>query len=557
MIDTPYSLPVSKDLTGEGTLKFTNAEFFRAGGSSGSVSVDEKYTLNYDYANQGDVSVEFNGVPQVITFITDSTVEAPGSLVTDLVRINVVNGTLKLNQSHEGVTSFNTLMNGGENIAPTAPQDGTDPEGSSNVSLGSRALSEITTAINTTAVGARSLLSVQDGINNTGIGFQALYRTDGFDNTAVGSIAGEWIETGHSNTLCGKASGGKIVGGRWNVAAGVDAMAEAEESTYVVAIGYRANGNTGSDSQSNSTYVGSFAGDFCKASNSTGIGYRALNCENAGTATPNNCVAVGAFSGRHLDTGRDNTLIGVGAADDFTVMNFSTVIGMESADNPTGSVNHLTTVGWHTARDITGDGNTAIGSGALITETTGTNNTALGFNSGRLSQAGGSTNFNNATTLGNDARVSGDNQVQLGNSATTTYAYGAVQDRSDARDKIVKGGITDSLIAFFMDIEWKRYLLDYRDDYLEVDALGNVTKLEKDGSKARSREHCGAIAQQVEEAMKKHNVDFAGLQHHKVKGGEDVYTIGYQEFIAIQGEILQRQQKAITGIVSRLDKAGL
>ena len=69
-----------------------------------------------------------------------------------------------------------------------------------------------------------------------------------------------------------------------------------------------------------------------------------------------------------------------------------------------------------------------------------------------------------------------------------------------------------------MDYKW-----DYRDDY---------DGAERDGSKKRSRYHHGVIAQQVEQVTKETGIDFGGLQDHKVNGGSDVYSVGYEEFIA-------------------------
>jgi hypothetical protein len=53
--------------------------------------------------------------------------------------------------------------------------------------------------------------------------------------------------------------------------------------------------------------------------------------------------------------------------------------------------------------------------------------------------------------------------------------------------------------------------------------------LPKDGSKKRNRYHHGLIAQEVEIVLQETGIDFGGLQHHSVGGGEDIYTIGYSE----------------------------
>ena len=164
-----------------------------------------------------------------------------------------------------------------------------------------------------------------------------------------------------------------------------------------------------------------------------------------------------------------------------------------------------------------GSNNTAIGTSSLSSCTTGSNNTAIGIYS--LEQI---ETFNNCTGLGNSSEVTASNQVQLGNSSTTTYAYGAVQNRSDARDK---ANVQDTILGLNfinalrpVDFKW-----DYREDY----GWG-----EKDGSKTRRRFHHGLIAQEVKAACDAAEVDFGGLQDHAVNGGKDVMSIGYEELIA-------------------------
>lgn len=232
--------------------------------------------------------------------------------------------------------------------------------------------------------------------------------------------------------------------------------------------------------------------------------------------------------------------------------NLNIAIGTGAMFGATQGTNNLA-IGADTLSVNKGIANVAVGDFALtgLTSASAVNNTAIGYGALRRDLTGAlRTNGNNCIGIGYDSRASGDNQLQLGSSGTTTYSYGAVQDRSDARDKIVKGGITDKHIQFFNDVEFKRYLLDYRDSYIISNSDGTATELEKDGSRAGTREHVGVIAQQVEQAMQAHDVDFAGLQHHLHNGGNDVYTVGYQEFIPIMGEILQRQQKQIDELLT-------
>ena len=136
----------------------------------------------------------------------------------------------------------------------------------------------------------------------------------------------------------------------------------------------------------------------------------------------------------------------------------------------------------------------------------------------------------NSTLLGYRTSVTGSNQVQLGNSSTTTYAYGAVQNRSDQRDK------TDILptelgLNFINALNPVSFKWDYREDYRE-DKDQVFASITKDGSLKRTRNHQGLIAQEVKGVMDALGVDFGGYQDHSLVGGTDVKSLGYEEFIA-------------------------
>ena len=200
-------------------------------------------------------------------------------------------------------------------------------------------------------------------------------------------------------------------------------------------------------------------------------------------------------------------------------------------------------------------------------------------------------NFSNCTYLGFDTRASGSDQVQLGDSTTTTYAYGAVQDRSDARDKT---DIRDTLLGleFVNSLRPVDFRWDMRDDYfdkeeyqedelrtrevpnpeytedgdepefIEEEYTETVTKerlvpVTKDGSRSRNRFHHGLIAQEVKTAADAQGVDFAGYQDHSVHGGLDVLSIGYTEMIAPLIKAVQELSAENAELKQRLDDAGL
>ena len=149
-------------------------------------------------------------------------------------------------------------------------------------------------------------------------------------------------------------------------------------------------------------------------------------------------------------------------------------------------------------------------------------------------------------SAGTCPRQTGSNQVQLGNSATTTFAFGAVQDRSDARDK---ADIRDTQLGlnFITALRPVDYKWDMREDY-RTDRNQTLLELTHDGTHKRSRYHHGLIAQEVKAVVEAQGIDFGGYQDHKIKGGDDVLSLGY-------GELIAPMIKAIQELTARLEAA--
>lgn len=268
----------------------------------------------------------------------------------------------------------------------------------------------------------------------------------------------------------------------------------------------------------------------------------ALSLAARTTGTGNTCL--GGSAGNAIKTGSNNTVIGYGAATDTELGDNNIVSGFASLNGVTYSVNNVA-IGQFAGcvcGKSAGGGNVFLGgyagSEAYNNSTSvfiggyagqGTyyavNCVALGYNSGAFEP-----NYTNWSCIGANTQVSSSNQVQLGNSSTTTYVYGTVQNRSDARDKTeVKD--TSLGLAFINNLRPVDYKWDMREDYKHKpsDKLEDVVK---DGSKVRSRYHHGFIAQEVKQVTERLGVDFGGYQDHKVSGGGDVLSLGYDEFIA-------------------------
>ena len=256
--------------------------------------------------------------------------------------------------------------------------------------------------------------------------------------------------------------------------------------------------------------------------------------------------------------GSDNTCIGYAAGRDMSTGVYNTQLGSNSQRKVTS-----------------GSYGTYVGAQAGYNKTTGNNCTAIGYRADYYLQNGNSNTtygYTNTTCLGNDSRISGSNQVQLGNSSTTTYAYGSVQNRSDARDKT---DIRDTLLGldFINRLRPVDFRWDYRDDYFDevsddedvVDDTDSnnvfnqyhLEPVSKDGSRSRTRFHHGLIAQEVKEVMDEIDIDFAGYQDHSFNDGVDVLTIGYTELIGPMIKAIQELKTENDSLRQRLDNAGL
>lgn len=319
--------------------------------------------------------------------------------------------------------------------------------------------------------------------------------------TSVGVNAADSVTTGVYNTAVGYDAGTALTTGGVNTAVGAFSVATATTANYVTGVGYNAV-------------------RYPTGSYNTSLGAYAMQGASGGSSGSYN-VAVGSYAMELLTTGSFNTTVGVNAGQSITGGNWHTLVGYDAGSSVT-----------------TGTANTFVGYQAGNGVSTGTTNSALG-DSAYLTG-----NYSNSTCLGYDSAVTGSNQVQLGNSGTTTYAYGAVQNRSDERDK-ADIQTTNLGLNFIMQLQPRMFRWDMREDYRppkpaddaskeEWAAYDEACKLENlthDGTHKRNRFHQGVIAQEVKAVMDSMGVDFGGYQDHKINGGQDLLSIGYEELI--------------------------
>ena len=400
-------------------------------------------------------------------------------------------------------------------------------------------------------------------------------------NTSLGADALQANNAGTQNVACGASALFSNIGGTDNTATGSGALYNNTEGNENVANGRSALFfNTTGD---RNVAVGPSALNFSvSGSNGTAIGYRSqYNANDTTTAFIDTNVSVGYESLRGSSTPANNTGLG------------NTAVGYQSMlDNTSGGENSGS--GYQSLTgNTTGNRNTAVGYLALSLNSTGDENTAIGRGAGRIKvDSTPATDLDNCTYLGYDSRATGSNQVQLGNSATTTYAYGAVQDRSDERDKT---DVRDTLLGldFIKSLRPVDFRWDMRDDYfnketyeveetrtrqvanaaytvdgeepeyIEEEYTETVTKerlvpTTKDGSRSRKRFHHGLIAQEVKAAADAQGVDFAGYQDHSLDGGLDVLSIGYTpELLAPLIKAVQDLSAENADLKARLDAAGI
>ena len=505
--------------------------------------------------------------------------------------------------------SFNTSVGYASLYGPTTGTSGTEnvalgayslyhtSSGNFNAAVGTNSLNELTIGSANTAVGQHSLRHNKAGSYSTAIGYSSQYwateTTTNFTtfNTSVGAFSMMATEgaplIGTKNTAVGYAAGKEMNTGEENTAVGSSALNYNTEGSYNTAIG--AFTLDSADAADFNTAVGCAAlyatttGD-----NNTAVGSSSFRLNKSGSG---NC-GLGLYSGYNTDSGSMNTAMGLDALFHNISGQENVAIGVAGGKGIRGSYNVAvggfameasvdfdlsTAVGYFALNQCKGGMNTAVGGEALrYANGTGTTpgyegqteNTAIGYGAGRgLTTAQYSTflgafagdnsgNYNNCTYVGYNTVASGDNQIRLGYSGQTTYHYG-IQNLSDLRDKT---DIRDTILGLDfikllrpVDFRW-----DYRESYYDYEPETHErTSVPKDGSRKRNRFHHGLIAQEVKEVIDNTGNDFGGYQDHKVNGGEDQLTLGYEELIAPLIKAVQELSAENEALKARLDAAGL
>ena len=280
-----------------------------------------------------------------------------------------------------------------------------DGSANNNTALGYQALNDATTSSRNVAVGYQALDNLTTSFGySTAVGYQALdAATTGYGNTAIGDSTLKTITTTHHNTALGRGAGSLTTESN-SVMIGKDAGKKA--STGSVAIGYEAL-------ESSSL-----------AATATAIGYTSLKVNTSGSSN----TAVGYESLLVNTTGSHNTSLGYGAGSKITTGVGNTIIGSNAgtAAGPATTSNN-TFVGYYSGRFSPGGNNTLVGYSAGYgvsgsTTTAAVDNSAFGHEALK-----GVTTGQGNTTIGTGAGIAittGIRNTFLGNTAGATTTTG-------------------------------------------------------------------------------------------------------------------------------------
>jgi len=279
-------------------------------------------------------------------------------------------------------------------------------------------------ANNNTGVGYYNLRSLTTGTNNTAIGANSLgpLTTGSYNTAVVTSQYGAYITSGSYNTAVGDQAGGSIGSGSSNTAIGVGALYSGSNGSYNVALG---------------SYAGQYGG---ARSYSTSIGHKASShYQNASAGSYT--ISIGFYAAERIQTA-DNISIGKNAARYNQSGSQTVCIGADAMSSASGTgTGNCTAIGFRALYAVTGNDNTAVGSSAGESITSGTQNTIIGYNAAHATGSGTRlTTGSNNTVIGYNSLPSSStvsNTITLGNSSITTLRcqVTSITALSDQRDK--------------------------------------------------------------------------------------------------------------------------
>ena len=235
---------------------------------------------------------------------------------------------------------------------------------------------------------------------------------------------------------------------------------------------------------------------------------------------------VGRRAGLANTNGSENTFLGAYAGQSNTEGLHNTFSGVTTGNSNTlGSENAF--YGAHAGYFSTlGNNNTFIGNFSGQFNSTGSYNTYLGFGADAITGS-----ISNATAIGYGAIVSGNNSVQIGNTAVTVI--GGPVSWSTLSDKRMKDNVRplNAGLDFILTLKPVTYT------YITPGQEGI--------------RYSGLLAQDVEKIIEKMGIEFSGIV--KPKNENDHYSIRYAEFVLPLINAVQEQQVIIDALLKRIE----
>ena len=297
----------------------------------------------------------------------------------------------------------------------------------------------------------------------------------------------------------------------------------------------------------------------------TAFGHLALQADSSGAFN----TAVGLEALQHNTNGDFNSAFGEGTLLNNSSGNSNSAFGsVVLVNNTTGSDNSA--FGYIAlASNTHGSRNTAVGEQALNNDTAESDNTAVGYQAG-LGFSTSSTylgkgafpigRVTNAMALGFNARVKASNKVAIGNtSIVSIQGQVGFTTFSDGRfKKNIKENVPG--LAFINQLRPITYTLDVAgiDNALNKDLPqstkdgGSMTRPEPSpeeiaGKQAKAKiVYTGFVAQEVEQAAKKLNYDFSGVD--APQNSNDFYGLRYGDFVVPLVKAVQELSKENNGL---------
>lgn len=251
------------------------------------------------------------------------------------------------------------------------------------------------------------------------------------------------------------------------------------------------------------------------------------------------------------------TIIGTNAMNSALTAGYTTIIGADAAVSGT-AYQKTTAIGASALRNGEHLSSVAVGYWSAPTISS-TQCVFVGESSGYRNVQGSvlSGKISNSIAIGYNARINGDNEIQIGGAGQTLYAPTIVNIRSDGRDKTDIKPMENGL-EFVMKLKPVTGYYDRRDSYVDelfkdLPAEEREAKIsewwvnpEKDGSHKENRLRHWFIAQDVAALESEYG------QLPMVNLKNDTYTLEYATFIPVMVKAIQELSAQVEDLKSEL-----